>query len=289
MNPGRQRGRAVTNIDWDKFLAFVMQNHKPKVARDLFSYGQQFSDCLITKDFTRLQELRDSMRPNALRGLSALSKFLGCHTEFMEIIRDYGLKWTGKSADDLVIERLTSVEEPDEIWTWIKEAKKARPDLTDFLDLMAYTGVRLVEAVDSYNLIIKLNAEKKLGTYYMQSNNTLEHFRFKEKFIRRSKKVFVSFVPAELIETIVQRESLTSSDAVQKLLQKKGMRLRFGDIREAHATFMTKFLKKEEIDFLHGRVTSGVFMQHYFNPALISDLKTRAFQGIAEIQEKVKI
>ena len=55
---------------------------------------------------------------------------------------------------------------------------------------------------------------------------------------------------------------------------------------EAHATFMTKFLKKEEIDFLHGRVTSGVFMQHYFNPALIADLKTRAFQGITEILEK---
>jgi intergrase/recombinase len=52
---------------------------------------------------------------------------------------------------------------------------------------------------------------------------------------------------------------------------------------------MTKYLKKEEIDFLHGRVTSGVFMQHYFNPALIADLKVRAFQGIAEIMEKVKI
>jgi hypothetical protein len=29
-------------------------------------------------------------------------------------------------------------------------------------------------------------------------------------------------------------------------------------------------------------------MQHYFNPALTTDLKTRAFQDIAEIKEKVK-
>jgi hypothetical protein len=28
-------------------------------------------------------------------------------------------------------------------------------------------------------------------------------------------------------------------------------------------------------------------MQHYFNPSLIADLKTRAFQGIKEIQEKI--
>jgi hypothetical protein len=65
--------------------------------------------------------------------------------------------------------------------------------------------------------------------------------------------------------------------------------LRFGDIREAHGTFMTKFLKESEINFLHGRVTASIFMANYFNPALIADLKSRAFQGIAEIQEKVKI
>jgi len=35
------------------------------------------------------------------------------------------------------------------------------------------------------------------------------------------------------------------------------------------------------------RPSRGVFMQHYFNPALIADLQTRVFQGIAEIQEKV--
>ena len=78
------------------------------------------------------------------------------------------------------------------------------------------------------------------------------------------------------------------SKSHQSLL-KRDLQLRFADIREAHATFMTKYLKKEEIDFLHGRVTSGVFMQRYFNPALIGDLKDRAFQGIAEILEKVAI
>ena len=63
--------------------------------------------------------------------------------------------------------------------------------------------------------------------------------------------------------------------------------MRFADIRETHATFMTKYLKDNEIDFVHGRVTSNVFMRNYFNPSLISDLKERALQAIDEIQEKI--
>jgi hypothetical protein len=63
--------------------------------------------------------------------------------------------------------------------------------------------------------------------------------------------------------------------------------MRFADVRETHATFMTKYLKDNEIDFLHGRVTSNVFMRNYFNPSLISDLKERTLHTIGEIQEKI--
>jgi hypothetical protein len=69
---------------------------------------------------------------------------------------------------------------------------------------------------------------------------------------------------------------------------KRVLPLRFSDVREAHGTFLTKFLKPSEIDFLHGRVTGSVFMANYFNPSLVSDLKARVFQGISEIQEKTK-
>ena len=51
---------------------------------------------------------------------------------------------------------------------------------------------------------------------------------------------------------IRENDRLTSPGAVQKLLQKRGLTLRFADIRENHATFMTRFLKDTEIDFLHG-------------------------------------
>ena len=184
---------------------------------------------------------------------------------------------------------MTKVENPDEVFEWTRQVKNARPDLSEFVELMAVTGLRLVEAVESYNLIIKLSKEGRLNEYYNSDNGILEHFKFKQIFFRRSKKAFISFIPTELVQRTSQKKPLTSPVAVQNLVRKKSLKMRFADIRETHATCMTKYLKDNEIDFLHGRVTSNVFMRNYFNPSLISDLKERTLQAIGEIQEKIKL
>jgi len=194
------------------------------------------------------------------------------------------LKWSVQ-ADDIIINRLTKTVDSNEIFEWVKAVKREKPDLTDFMDFMAITGLRFNEALESYNLIIELAQERKLKQYYNEDKEVLEHFRFKEIFIRRTKKAFISFVSKALIEAVSRKKPLTYSYAIS--VRKKGFRLRFGDIREAHATFLTKYLRESEIDFLQGRVSASVFMRNYFNPALISDLKTRVFRGICEIQTSI--
>ena|SRR4030042_1360259 len=124
-----------------------------------------------------------------MKGLSALAKFLGVYDDFIRMVRSYGLKWGGRSSDDLIIDRLNKVLDPDEIFNWIIQAKENRSELPDFLDLMAITGLRLVEAVSSYNLTIDLWNKESLGEYFNEGTETLEHFHFKELFIRRSKSV----------------------------------------------------------------------------------------------------
>ena len=107
--------------------------------------------------------------------------------------------------------------------------------------------------------------------------------------MRKSKKAFISFVPKELIERIALDSPLPDSrHAIQMRVKKAGFRLRFSDIREAHGTFMTKYLNESEINFIHGRVTISIFMANYFNPALIADLRQRIFKGISEILERIQ-
>jgi intergrase/recombinase len=154
------------------------------------------------------------------------------------------------------------------------------------MDFMAATGLRYEEAINSWNLIIKLNAQGKLGTYYSREKRALEHFRFGETFIRRTKKAFVSFVSEDLLTEIVEQEPLTKPQ-ITKRLQRVRLKLRFGDIREFQKTLLTKYLKQEEIDFIHGRVSGNVFMRNYFNPAWISDLQTRTLTAAKEILAKV--
>ncbi len=91
------------------------------------------------------------------------------------------------------------------------------------------------------------------------------------------------FVPKNLVEAIA-KEQPSGYNCVQNKVKRKAS-LRYSDIREAHASFLTKYLAQPEIDFIHGRVSANVFMGSYFNPALIGDLKERVFLAVGKIEE----
>jgi len=274
------------HVDWEKFETWLFMEYLPITAKDRLRYAKKYSDCLLNRDFSTLKLLTDSQRAHAMKALAVLSKFVGIYEDFKRLVKNYGLKWSGKKSSDLIIERLTKTVNPDEIFEWIKRVKKTIPELSDFMDLMAFTGLRYNEAIESYNLIIELARKRKLHNYYNNKSKTLEHFKFKRTFIRRSKKVYISFVPRELVERIYQNEPI-EWNATKKKVARNVNHLRFADIREFHGTFLTKYLRQAEIDFLHGRASASVFMKHYFNVALISDLKTRAFKAIREIEKRM--
>lgn len=147
------------------------------------------------------------------------------------------------------------------------------------MDLMLYSGLRYEEGINSHNLTVQLSEEGRLNEYYDSQKEIFEHFQFRELFIRRTKKAFISFVPKEVVRR-VSKENQLNRFCVQSKVKRKTGRIRFGDIREAHGTVLTRNLNASEIDFLHRRVSSSVFMRNYFNPALIGDLKERVFKGI---------
>jgi len=242
---------------------------------------------LLDEDFSDVRDAPETIRPHIVKALSNLAKYLGKYDVFKNLMRKYGIKWTGRSVDDIVIERFTSVQDPEEIWNWIRQVKREREDLSEFIDFVAVTGLRLNEAITSYNLIKKLG-KGRIHEYYNEGKGTLEHFKFKELFIRKTKKAFISFVPKCLIERILEAEKLGSSNnCIRKRLKQAGLNMRFHEIRKLHATILTKYLRQPEIDFIQGRVSTNIFMANYFNPALIADLKERAFKAIEEIQVEI--
>lgn len=156
--------------------------------------------------------------------LSALSKFLGIHEQFSALVKNYGLKWSVRG-DDLPIARFTKSVDPLDIFDWIKQVKASCVDLRDFMNFLTTTGLRYEEAVQSYNLIIKLSREDKLKEYYDKDREVLGHFRFKEIFLRRTKKAFTSFVPKEQIERIKNNKHLNVY-TIQTKTKRKANKLR---------------------------------------------------------------
>ncbi|MEM3597169.1 MAG: integrase [Candidatus Bathyarchaeia archaeon] len=231
--------------------------------------------------------LSESKRNHVMCALSNLAKFLGIYERFERLVKAYGLKWKSVKAEDLLLSRIANADRNGEVLEWVRTVKAKIPQLSDFLDFMALSGLRLVEAIESYNLIIDLAENGKLSEYYNFENEALEHFRFKKRFIRRTKKAFVSLIPKALIEAISKREKLSVYQIRNWVRRDNKLKMRFGDLREYYATFMTKWLNPAEIDFLQGRISGSVFMRNYFNPALIGDLKERVFKGLAEIQSKL--
>lgn len=270
------------SVDWRAFEVWLRRDKNPNVVRDVLSYAKRYQHCLLNQDLTDVALLSVSKRRLVLASLSNLAKFLGVYDQWKQTIRKFGVKWVSMEIKDKrVIDRITKKANPDSVYGAVKEAKSVHPEYADFLEFCAITGMRLVEAIESWNLIRSISS---LNDYYDVEKEVLMHYKFPERFLRKGKKTFISFVPKDLVAKIRNEHQIqiTSRHTIGKALN-----VHFGDLREAHASVMTKYLNQAEIDFLHGRVGTSVFMQNYFNPALINDLKQRMFKGIAEIQSKI--
>lgn len=258
---------------------FLAKNCCESIVKERMRYAKKYSHCLLKRDFSELNTFTDYKRNHVLKALSGLAKFLGMYEEFKGLMKAYGLKWSSVKAEDLIISRLTKTNGSNGVFKWICNVKDELPELGAFLDFVLISGLRYNESVKAYNLIIDLAKEGKLSKYYNVENGALEHFQFKEQFIRRTKKAFITFIPEQLIKRICESKKVDWCQ-IQNWIKRNGLKLKFSDVREFWAPYMTRYLTQPEIDFLQGRISASVFMRNYFNPALIADLKDRVFEAI---------
>jgi hypothetical protein len=111
--------------------------------------------------------------------LSSLAKFIGQYQDWLSLVKNYGLKWSARNGDDVIIARLCKTSNASEIYEWVKNLKSVFPEFRDFIDLLSISGMRFTETVLSYNLIVKMSKKEKLHEYYDAQKGILEHYRFK--------------------------------------------------------------------------------------------------------------
>ena len=145
---------------------------------------------------------------------------------------------------------------------YVKDIIRSHPgECANTFTFATVTGLRAEEAFQAIRLI-KHNAED----YYNSQYHILEHFRYKDIFIRRSKKAFISLVDEDILD--IARQSCDSWKAINSRLRRQNTRMRMSYWRKIYGTWLRKHgIETELIDMLQGRIPATVFGEHNYCPS----------------------
>ena len=148
---------------------------------------------------------------------------------------------------------------------------------------MYLTGLRASECVNSISLIKDSEAFK---TYYNESRQCLEHFRFAKLFIRRTKAAYISLVDKQILQ-IAQNLSKTKYYGLKMAIRHRHLSLQMKYCRKIYASHLRQSgIESEIADLLQGRVPSTVFARHYFAPSL--DYRTRVLKVLDQLRKTIE-
>jgi intergrase/recombinase len=242
---------------------------------------------LLNGNLRDLDVLPNGIRNNAIKSLIVLAKFLGIHKEFKQRLDDFGIRMSKQDAFTSFM-RIYNNSGAD-LLKWYEEAFDVlRANEQSFLRFLAVSGLRKEEAITSFNKIIELNRTDSLMEYYIEESNALEHFKYKQLFLRNTKNVYVSIVPSSLIIEICNAECVTYP-AILKRLRKNGLKCRLNELRDYFGSFMVRHgLIREEVDLLQGRIPPSIFIRHYWSPSF-KELRNRTLEALKQLEQTLSL
>jgi intergrase/recombinase len=143
--------------------------------------------------------------------------------------------------------------------------------LRDTFIVATLFGIRAGEVCKSIRLL-----KQGAKDYYNPEYGVLEHFKYKDLFIRRSKKAYISVVDQEMIA--LARQSCDKWTVISHKLKRKNTPMHMAYCRKIFGTWLEKSkIDNEIIDLLQGRTPTSVFEKHYYRPDFKEEIeKVRA-------------
>ncbi|HET9805464.1 MAG TPA: integrase, partial [Nitrososphaeraceae archaeon] len=242
-------------------------------AKYRLSCAKKYSHILLEENATDLLHLSNDKRIHVMKSLSNLGKFLGCYNKWKLIIDRYQLKWSNENGVDTFNKILNGKYDYSSMLDWLKQAYQALPErYGNALLFNSLTGLRPSEACESIKII-----ESDVDKYLNKDTMFLEHFRFPDIFIRRTKNAYISIVSEKILDIAKQANKITYT-SVKLTLKRRGVEMHMNYCRKIFATYLrSKGIEQEIIDLLQGRIPKNIFVRHYYKPDV------RSFNRIREI------
>ena len=253
--------RCITScfVDWAGFGVWCGRVFGGRYGRDVLCYARRFCRVLCFGDGSVLLGVGDGVRRHALKGLSALAKFLGVEwvERFRRVREAYGLKWSSPGG----VHPLISSIDFNGMVGYVKRLLEAVPESLDVVCYSLLTGLRVSEVFASMRLV-----RERFGEYFNSKLGVLEHFRFPDIFLRKTKSAYVS-VYLPVLSDFASRSRFKTYDSLRCVLHRRGLDLNLNYCRKIFATYLRKHgVDPEIIDLLQGRVARSMFVRHYYRP-----------------------
>jgi hypothetical protein len=259
--PGSIEPKAFITINWSEYKQYLFSKYAKSYAVQLFEHSRKYQHLL--DDVNGIQLTKPTVRNNIINGLTALSKYLGTYKSFKRNMCVHGIKRV-KPDPVQTFTRIFKSSAHKGLGEWYQDALRVlKKNEKLYLRFMLLSGVRAMEGVKAFNLIVQLGSNFT-EKYYNEDTGFLEHFKYPKLFLRRSKNVYVSAVPKDLLDKISTSIRI-SYNAIDKRLHRAGLPMRIKQLRSFYATKMREMgLLSEQIDLVQGRVGKSIFLQHYF-------------------------
>jgi hypothetical protein len=271
-------------FNWGEFSKFVHGKYAKSNAPKVMSYSKRYFYLLETGDIGKINSFPPTVKTDVIKCLIIVTKYMGLHEQFKTALKSYGIKVCRPDAFAAFIRLYNNHNSNLDEWF-----AKITPVLTQqenlLLRFLRLTGLRANEGITSFNKIIELSKQGKLSDYLNSELGILEHFRYKEDFLRGTKNAFISIVPESIIGEISNSQPVTYAGIIKKL-QRRKIPSRISELRDYYGTFMIRHgLVAQEADLLCGRIPPSIFVRHYFSPA-IKELKERTLKALGEMTAK---
>jgi hypothetical protein len=283
--------QSAVNIDWEDFRRYLLAEHRPNTAELILLHAKKYHAIITTpegpKNIGVLTQMTEAKRRSTMRALANLSKYLGVYNGWKQLKIEHDLRWSRfnpyeqAAAFEQIYNDNSGLSSMIE---WFHEMReRVEPEHQSFMDFLVLTGLRPDEAVNSLKLLQNNNYNKNntCNSYLNTDRMTLEHFRFPEIFIRRTKKAYFSVVTEPLAQII--KDCTAEFESYQSLYWVMYIRLKrhhrqwleshgkkkipMNNCRKIYGTWLRQNgIESEVIDMVQGRIASSVFARHYYRP-----------------------
>ncbi len=201
---------------WQRHNLHLQNNYKYSTIQTHKCYGRKHSHILSNGNAQELLTLSNHKQLMVMNVLASLSKFMGCYDSWESIKKRYHLKWSHN--DELsFFNAITNGDTLDSMLKWVKDTFQTTRIDANILIYCTVTGLRPTEACQSIELV-----HTDLDNYLNKDSMMLEHFKYSQQFIRKTKHAFVSIVNDSILE-LAKNASQRSYNSTRMLLRKHGI------------------------------------------------------------------